>query len=441
MFLSNCYETAAVKVNYQKKNKIIFNSTISKGDILRPGVRVGILLLLFDRINSNNDTNANTKSKESFIELFSSELKLEEEEDNNNKISVIWIGKQPNSSSSNSFGKQKFSMAYAESHPVSSANDNIRCENIECIDVEHMNHLKIYLTYSSQFTPTVGDKLQTPTSQKGVITELVNDENMPYVVLNNGDCFIPDMLINPHFLKRQTFDNLYLTGLTLNMNFLPSSSLYMNNCFSYSLNDTVYYIRLGELLSTGKVMNPNTGLPYLRPVHKREPGKHYYYHHHPSEYVDEDGFTCIDKRVNNNINNNNDSPHEIVKGSIFFANYYNVNNHKANAMMHSSKCDEIVRTDFSGAPVRGKRGGFSTGPQEHLAMAGMGMERFNTEISHIRSDFCGVEVHPSSSSTNTSEILGASSTFMRINDDINLRSKRVAYEITRHNTVKKKKDL
>lgn len=203
----------------------------------------------------------------------------------------------------------------------------------------------------------------------------------------------------------------------------------------------MYYIGLGEKLATGKVMNPITGLPYLRPVHKREPGVKYYCPPNP-EYVDSHGFTCIDKSKASGDDDN--SPHEIVRGSIFFANYYNVNNHKASAMMHSSKGDEIIRTDFSGAPVRGKKGGFSTGPQEHLALAGMGMERFNAEISHMRSDFCGVEVYPVEGSKKRNydgEILGASSTFMRINDDINLRNKNVIYDITKHVDVRQKKNL
>ena len=433
MFLANCYETASVKINYgqikSKKDtkKIYFTPSVVKGDILRAGLRVGTFHNFFSsyRVEANNN-------KDSLVELFSSELKLEyNDDDDDNSISVIWVGKKPENEFHNETPrKSHFSMAYSESHD--NGNNNIRCESIESIDVEHMKHLKIYLTYSYQFTPTVGDKLQTPTSQKGVITELVNDEDMPYVVLaDTGECVYPDMLINPHFMKRQTFDNLYLTGLTLDME-MSSSSLYMNNCFSYSLRDTVYYINLGEKLSTGRVMNPRTGLPFLRPVHKRDlkAGTNYYCPPYP-EYVDENGFTCIDKK--NTKNNYDNSPHEIVQGSIFFGNYYNVNNHKASAMMHSSKCDEIVRTDFSGAPVRGKKGGFSTGPQEHLALAGMGMERFNAEISHMRSDFCGVELH---NPEEKSEIIGASSTFMRINDDIELRNKRIRFDISRHVNVR-----
>ena len=458
MFLANCYETAAVKVNYglikslDSKSNIFFVPTIAKGDILRPGIRVGIFRNFFCSYYNNNNNNNNTNSnKDSLIELFSPELKLQYDEDHFT-ISILWMGKQPVTEfeHNNKPKKCEFSMAYVESHPISCANDNIRCENLECIDVKHMKHLKLYLTYSYQFTPTVGDKLQTPTSQKGVITELVGDEDMPYILLDNGDCLYPDMLINPHFLKRQTFDNLYLTGFILNMNSSSSSSssspsssssLHMNNCFSYSLKDTMYYIGLGEKLATGKVMNPITGLPYLRPVHKREPGVKYYCPPNP-EYVDSHGFTCIDKSKASGDDDN--SPHEIVRGSIFFANYYNVNNHKASAMMHSSKGDEIIRTDFSGAPVRGKKGGFSTGPQEHLALAGMGMERFNAEISHMRSDFCGVEVYPVEGSKKRNydgEILGASSTFMRINDDINLRNKNVIYDITKHVDVRQKKNL
>ena len=434
MFLANCYETAAVKVNYglikslDSKSKIVFIPTITKGDILRPGIQVGIFRNFFSSYYNNTNT-----SLDSLIELFSSELKIQYDEVHFT-ISILWIGKQPISEFEHKKPiKCELSMAYVESHPISCVNDNIRCENLECIDVEHMKHLKLYLTYSNQFTPTVGDKLQTPTSQKGVITELVGDADMPYILMDNGECFYPDMLVNPHFLKRQTFDNLYLTGLILDMS-LSSSSLHMNNCFSYSLKDTVYYIGLGEKLSTGKVMNPMTGLPYLRPVHKREPGVKYYCPPNP-EYVDQHGFTCIDRGGGGG----DFSPHEIVRGSIFYANYYNVNNHKASAMMHSSKGDEIIRTDFSGAPVRGKKGGFSTGPQEHLAFAGMGMERFNAEISHMRSDFCGVKLYPVDAKKRKCEILGASSTFMRINDDINLRNKNVTFELTKHVDVRQKK--
>ena len=109
--------------------------------------------------------------------------------------------------------------------------------------------------------------------------------------------------------------------------------------------------------------------------------------------------------------------------------------------MHSSKCDEIIRTEFSGAPIRGKRGGFSTGPQEHLALVGMGMERFNSEITHLRSDFCGVEMEPiitaadyrnKNDDNGSCEIVGASSTFKRINDDLNLRELNVVYKATKH---------
>ena len=96
--------------------------------------------------------------------------------------------------------------------------------------------------------------------------------------------------------------------------------------------------------------------------------------------------------------------------------------------MQSSKCDDnIVRTEFSGTPIRGKKGGFSTRPQEQLTLQGMGMMRFVREVSLLRSDYCNVPLK--SIQEEEEEIFGGSSTFKRMHDDLDMRGLNVTYKV------------
>ena len=417
LFLANSYETAAVKINYGhltfSSSPLVFTATVKKGQILRPGLQIGMFRNKLERdgddeknIYSFSSSSSSSFSKDKPIENFSSEIKLirccsnggfiEKDNQKDQLLAVIWVGKQ---------------------------NDIVyRCQKVECIDANH--YLKLYLIYSSEFKPSVGDKLQTPTSQKGVISEILQDEDIPYIVLKGeSTCFYPDIIISPQYLKRQALNDIYITGQVLKDK-NDEKCPYMNGCFSYSVNDTAYYLKLGERWLTGIVMNPRTGLPFMKPVSNPIKGKKYYSYPN-KEYLNcDDGFTYISS------NNDDDAPHELVIGSIYCANYFNVNNHKASNMMQSSKCEDIIRTEFTGTPVRGKRGGFGTGPQEHLALVGMGMERFISEISLLRSDYREVEMFDVSN-TNT-EILGASSTFMRMNDDLNMQNLNTTYKVFKH---------
>ena len=145
----------------------------------------------------------------------------------------------------------------------------------------------------------------------------------------------------------------------------------------------------------------------------------------------DDGFTYITKQDKIKDANYYNDEFENVKGSIYIyiCHYFNVCNHRAVHMMQSSKCDDcIIRTEFSGAPVRGKRGGFSTGPQEQLALAGMGMSRLIREVSLIRSDYCNV-VMKNKDDDDEDEIYYGSTTFKRMHDDLDMRSLNVTYKV------------
>ena len=320
----------------------------------------------------------------------------------NECLAVIWLGKD-------------------------TSNDSVKCHSIKCDDIKRMKHLKMYLTYSSQFTPTVGDKLQTSTSQKGVITQLLSEEDTPFVVTKDGSNIYPEIIINPQYLKRQTFDTIFDTGKMLSRNKYNNNNNdnpYLENCFSYEIGNSIYHMQLGSKEFTGKLINPITGYPYMRPITKNNTSKIYRKPFH--EYLGEDGFTYI---VNNN--NTYEDNYEIIEGSIYVGHYFNVCNHKANHMMQSSKCDDnIVRTEFSGAPIRGKKGGFSTGPQEQLTLQGMGMTRFVREVSLLRSDYCTVPLKSiREEDEEEEEIFGGSSTFKRMHDDLDMRGLNVTYKV------------
>jgi len=500
LFLANSYETLSIKFNYEPtQSPPTFEPTIKRGQILRKGLQIGIFknvnfneLLNVAKVDkedqeeeeeeekvepgnkNNRDLKCNPKTLykgNKHIDVFSPELQLikcstnggflpQQVKNKSYYFSVVWVGKSGDMGEpafENVTAKDLRSMAFLENQPNY---HQYRCEKIECINVKHMNHLKLNLFVSEQFTPTVGDKLQTPTSQKGVISEIMSDQDMPFVVAQNGECYYPDMIINPQFLKRQALDNIYITGQLLNSkrNAKEENNCpYMNSCFNYKIKDTVYYMKLGEKILTGRVVNPQTGQYFLKSIYSRneeeeeeeeEPATvkglkktpHKYYYHPINEYVDENGFTCVDKT---NYQQSAYNLNKIVMGSIYCANYFNVCNHKATQMMHSSTCDEVIRTDFSGTPIRGKMGGFSFGPQEQLSLTAMGAERLNSEITQLRSDFCGIEVDPVTANLEddeddkeqeeaTTEFLSGSTTFKRIIDDFNLLKSNLSFCGTRH---------
>lgn len=296
-------------------------------------------------------------------------------------------------------------------------NNVVKCYDVKCHDIKCMKNLKLYLTYYSQFTPTVGDKLQTSTSQKGVITQLLDDQDTPFIVTKNGENLLPEIIINPQYLKRQTFDNIFHTGRMLSSRRKDDNNPYLENCFSYEIGNSIYHMQLGAKEFTGKVINPITGYPYMRPTNEKTFYKKPFY-----EYLGEDGFTYVQKKCVD------DDYYEIIEGSIYIGHYFNVCNHKATHMMQSSKCDDnIIRTEFSGAPIRGKKGGFSTGPQEQLALTGMGMTRFVREVSLLRSDYCTIPMK--SQEKEEEAIFGGSTTLKRMHDDLDMRGLDVTYKI------------
>ena len=369
LFLGNTIETATIKVN--SPTGPTFTQTVKHGEILRRGQQIGWF--------------RNVSNAPNIVENFSSELILEwvgcngaklPKEDEEGLLSVVWVGK------------------------------DYRCERVDVADIKRMNQLKVNVMYSYLFKPTVGDKLQTPTSQKGVITQLLLDQDTPYVKLDGGECVLPDMIINPHFLKRQSLDIINI------------DKKYMENCFG--VHDAKSDMEIGDKLYTGVLMNPITGLPYIKPVLNPIPGKKYYYPP-TNAFVDEDGFACISKTK---TTTNKAQPHELVRASLYRGNYFCVNNHNTN-IFYSKYGEDVIKTEFTKTPVRGKKGGFSTGPQEHLSLSAMGVENFKYDITHFRSDSTNVKV----SGDGDDQIIPGSSTFLRGNDDLNIRNLDVSYEL------------
>ena len=457
MFLATSYETATVRISYsifQSSSsicKIKFIPTIKKNQILRKGLQVGYFRNKTEEEleieeeeeeeEKEENENNNTKiiNKDRLIDIFSPELKLMRYDlttmgitsnisnEKNECLAVIWNGKNDDDDDNDNDDDD-------DDDNNNNDNDNVKkkttykCHELKCNDIKCMKHLKMYLIYYSQFTPTVGDKLHTSTSQKGVITELISDEDTPYVVIktdNKIENILPDIIVNPQYLKRQTFDNIFNTGEMLSQREKTQKNPFLENCFNYQIGDSIYHIELGSKLLTGKVMNPITGYPYMRPITTTSNTKIYnkpFY-----EYIGEDGFTYVTKYNNNN---NYEDKFEIIEGSIYISHYFNVCNHRATHMMQSSKCDKnITRTEFSGTPIRGKKGGFSTGPQEQSTLIGLGMTRFGREVSLIRSDYCNVLMKPKKKKNEEEEIFGGSTTFKRMHDDLDMRDLNVTYKV------------
>ena len=445
-FSAVSYETASIKLMFNNKNNNLlkFRSIIKKSDILRVGMLIGI----FEVTDDDRDLLHLQESFEITVEIFSPELCIkliqttrrgDEKErilkdkeiiqffhdtppSDNLKMYIFWVGskqQQQQQQQQQFHRKQHLSLAAARN------NEDCRCESIRCDNIETAaSYLKFYLCYATQFVPSIGDKLQTTTTNKGVIVDILPDDCMPYIVHpQTKRNIIPDLIINPFYLKRQTLDNLLITGFNLSN---KKKNPYMNDSFNFSINDAIHYIELGNELVTGNLMNPITGLPYIKPILLNKRGKEkelldYKY----KEIEDEDGFLYLTL-------NTNPHPHEIVKGSIYTTRYFTVNNHKASSMMQCSHPDEIIRTEFTGAPTRGKKGGLATGLQEQMAFSGMGLARFNMEISQIRSETC---ILPIKDNNNKREFIASSNTFKRIYDEFIQSNIDVGFNITKYQKI------
>ena len=494
MFSATFYETAVVKINYKDYSEttaalnnnispIEFHPTIQKGSVLKMGLLIGVFRLNKKFIRKNIQLKYS-------IDLFSTEFKIKEitEEggdieyayydddttissrdkngnvtissthinNNNWNMGVFWIGKgcmvdgenptydyfYNNNLTHKQRAKQRMSLAFQ------SQNQNyqrVRCEMIRCDNVESCQYLKMYLTYASLFTPSIGDKLQTTTSNKGVITEIISDENMPYVIVTSekekesSRTIIPDMIINPQFLKRQTLDSILMMGekeMIINSSDknIKRNYHYMNNCFDFTIQDAIYYLQLGNIYASGRLMNPITGLPYLAPIENQN-GIEYKNDDDFSEYFNaEDGFTYMMRRKKYNTDissshSSSSSSYKVVNATVYTTRYFLVHNHKATSMMQCSHPDEIIRTEFSGAPIKGKRGGFATGPQEQMTLVGLGAERLNLEISQLRSDVMNIPVFSKKKNDKEKEeeeeddddtaIIHGSKTLKRVFDEFN----------------------
>ncbi|XP_069177114.1 uncharacterized protein [Procambarus clarkii] len=239
--------------------------------------------------------------------------------------------------------KSQYSLAFKEHHPNYIT---FRYFKIDSVDLPVLQSWRFSLITVSPYIPSLGDKLQTPTSQKGVIGRLVSEQDMPYIkLMSQGDMFssnVPiDVLVNPHSLKRQAPDLYCNTFDNLN---------YMDAAFTLTFENVIEHLQWGRKTCTGILMNPHTGEPYL----------------------------------------NRDN--EPILASLYEGYYMCVTNHRANATMHTSRADEVVFSELTGAPVRGRRGGFSTGPMELVSFRSIGAARIHTELTQIRSDMKHIEL-------------------------------------------------
>ena len=430
MFSATHYETATIKI----QGNVDFKPTTKPGEVLRKGVQIGVFYSSVDnnnhhhldindgtekeveRIyqnnkNNNNNNNKNNNNNDPGIinhEIYSQELKLVEttseggttgDKKKDNYISVIWIGKSNMmdiDDPTNDFFYRKVKNLHKLKRSLAFQSQNPNYQQYRCVRIlynkleDGSNVSRLNVFYASLLTPSIGDKLQTTTANKGVITDIVDDQDMPYVI-NDVDgkktLLMPDLIINPQFMKRQTLDNVLGTGEKL----LGGKNSFMNRCFSFRMTDTMRYIILGDLYASGTLMNPRTGLPYLTRVEKEEEEeqqqKHYYDYPRHEYYNIDDGFVYTTRESNSSNDKSNFTPHELTTATIYTTRYFLVHNHRASSMMQASHPNDVTVADFTGTPVKGKRGGFATGPQEQMTLVGLGAERLNMEISQFRSEF------------------------------------------------------
>lgn len=437
-FTAVSYETATIKLIYGNDNSIpttsyiTFTPLIKKSDILRMGLPIG-LFKLGRNINSNNEQINCQETLSLNIEIFSSELLIKaiHSKINGNEKEITLENEKKINIGYHDLENWRIMVIWnspfilpKRKKTFMSLNE-FRCEKIRCDDISSAGHLKMYLFYATLFIPSIGDKLQTTTTNKGVITEIIADENMPYIVdKTTKKNILPDLIVNPFYLKRQTLDNILMTGYNLSDN---AKNPFLNNSFSFTIKDAINYVTLGNKYATGVLMNPVTGLPYIKPIINNQKEKKIILDYRHNEYLGEDGFIYMSKNIQ-------PTPHEIVMGSVYTTRYFVVSNHKAVNMMQSSHPDEIKRTEFSGAPIRGKKGGFATGLQEQMAFSGMGASRFNVEVSQIRSETCTLPIYNKKRKRKI-EIISSSNTFKRSVDELIQSNLDVGLDITKHNKM------
>ena len=148
------------------------------------------------------------------------------------------------------------------------------------------------------------------------------------------------------------------------------------------------YLLLGDAYASGTLMNPATGYPYLTPVVNPKPGEKVYDYPIIERLNLEDGFQYASENAEKL------KPHALTTATLYTTRYFLVHNHRAATMMQASHPNDVAIADFTGTPIKGKKGGFATGPQEQMTLVGLGAERFNFEISQFRSEFGTMDVVP-----------------------------------------------
>ena len=275
------------------------------------------------------------------------------------EIFLIWTGKEEERvEDRRRLKRYHYSMAYREKYSY-----HYRCVSMHWEPIVATNQQRFRLVTCSNFVPSLGDKLQTPTSQKGVISYIIeNDADVPFVNIYTKEkekwvltSVLPDIIINPHFIKRQTCDLFTQMGRETTQ----KKNCFMNDCFYFDIKDTRICLEMGQSYATGRLYNPYTGRPY-------------------------------------------------EAASLFRACYVCVTNHRASAVLHASKSEEVRLSELSGAPVRGKDGGLAIGPMEHSALAES--QRIDIELAHMRSNYTPVTLGGGGR-------IAGSTSFRRFNDD------------------------
>lgn len=441
LFSATHYETASVKV----LGSIQFTPTIKKGDLLRYGTQVAVFVPDINYAKSNliytdslsaisysNELKVIKTTVEGSVRCRDREIGLDH---NDNYLSVIWVGKGNMTAMDNPCNdifhytknaKERRSMAFQERNL---SYQDYRCEKLRFNEIENATVLS--LSFTCLFCPSIGDKLQTATANKGVITEIRADVDMPYVINRVGTrskCIVPDLIINPQYLKRQTLDTTFTTGEKL----CGGVNSFMNNCFQFNMSDSIQYLVMGKLFASGVLINPHTGYPYLTPVlpSQTQDGRPFFDYPLVDSLNVEDGFSYLEK-------NKDFKPHRLTEATIYKTRYFLVHNHKAANMMQASHPNDIITNEYTGTPIKGRKGGFSTGPQEQTALVGLGAERLNFEISQYRSEFGLMAVN--NNSTNDPVVVPASKTMRRTLDELQQYEIDLSLKVRRCTYMMKKK--
>ena len=196
---------------------------------------------------------------------------------------------------------------------------------------------------------------------------------------------------------------------------------------------------MGDIYASGTLMNPLTGYPYLTPILPHQNKGERCYDFPRKEYLNvADGFRYMEGEEKKSEFN----PHQLTKATIYTTRYFLVHNHKALNMMQASHPNDVIITDFTGTPIKGKKGGFSTGPQEQMTIIGLGAERLNFEISQFRSEFGSMAITTCNEKEEEEEeeavIIPASKTLQRAMDEIRQYNIKFGVKIRKSNTMKEK---